>query len=141
MLRLDVSNSRLIDGSFDEEFSEIAGRDAYCHKTMGYSRFSKEYRDCKAGLRQEDKTVKDDRKGKNTTSGTTTGDWETGTNVNSTTETKTSDNAGAPSSSAKDTNSDVRILGMEKPVAIPVIALSLVAITITGILIYKKLAN
>ena len=55
---------------------------------------------------------------------------------------RTSDDwSGQPSSDAKDFGGDGRIMGMEKSVGIPVIAISAIAILVGGILIVKKVAK
>jgi hypothetical protein len=148
MIKMDMPNARLAgDALENEEYSNLRGRDYYCRKTMGYRYLSKEYRECKAGLRdadsglsrEEKKEVAAERKGGSLTGGTQ-GDWVTGDNlIEDGTDLRSDIPSGDPSVDAKDFGGDNRILGMEKPVAIPVIAISLVAITVGTIVLVKKL--
>lgn len=149
MLQIDVPNARLMDGFIDEPQSDLQGRDYYCYKTLGLPRLSKAYRDCKAGLRQEDKgltrdekkTVAGERKSGSYTPTDLSGgdDWVTSDHTDGEDFKTSEDWSGDPSAGAKDRGGDGTILGMEKSVGIPVVAISSIAILVGGILIVRKL--
>ena len=139
MLKVDIPNARLIDDN--DDFSQIAGRGDYC-KSLGFKIFSKEYRDCKNKLQAEDKARKEARKTGSSAS-TSGGDWVASDNTtNNTEDNRSSENLGQPSSDAKNNNpTSDKILGMEKPVAIPVIALSLLAVGTGLYFLIKKVSQ
>lgn len=139
MLNINIPNARLLDENNDT-YSDLSGRDAYCHKTMGYGRLTKEYRDCKKGLRQDDKGVKEDRKNNPDYIPSSNNGMVTSDNLGAD-RTPTGEPNGQSSTTLKNNDSGKRIMGMEQAVAIPVIAVSLLAISIGGFFLFKKLAK
>jgi hypothetical protein len=153
MLRIDVPNARLMDDTIiNEPKSDLRGRDYYCHKVLGLKRLSKAYRDCKKQERQSDKGLTgeekrakaDERRGEGYVPTDYSGgdDWVTNDNMEGTDDFRTSDDwSGDPSADAKDFGDEGRILGMEKSVGIPIVAISSIAILVGGILIVRKLTK
>ncbi len=142
MLRIDMPNARLMSDSVDEEFSELSGRVDYC-KNMGFKVFTKAYRHCRERIRLGEKAKREQKKLAEQKSLSSGKDWVVGDNVSSVNKFSNVSgdgvNSGQPSALAKDTNkTDDKIFGMEKPVAIPIIAVSLLAIGITTYFLIKK---
>ena len=153
MLNLEMPNARLMDRYSDEPQSDLAGRDAYCHGTLGLGRLTKAYRDCKAGLRSDDKGLTRDEKkvvkGERKEGGMTPAynptlkdDYTVGDNVDNSGDTRSeSDNNSSPSADSKDYGGDNTIMGMQKSVAIPVIAVSLLIVGTGAFFLFRKLAK